>query len=274
MIVAAAAGLLAAVVFQEALFRASLSRLTLQNYRGRIVKVVGGLVILPSVLTAEIVASVGGQLAGEFRTGLLLLSLGFFALGLLDDAVGDRSNKGLGGHLKALLHGRVTTGALKAFGGLALAALVSLVWEDTLLLAALNTLVIALAANLLNLFDLRPGRTAKLYLLLWLPLVAAAQLVGSEAFLEVSAAMTGATVVWLVADLRERGMLGDSGANMLGAMLGAGVVLTLGAAGRTLVLAVLVALTLASEAWSFSKIIDAVGPLRWFDRLGRLGTRN
>lgn len=271
MIVAFACGLVAAVVLQEAFVRMPLPRLTRENYRGRTVKVVGGMVIALSVVSAEFVGMLDGEFGGKFRAGLLILSLGFFGLGLVDDVVGDGSSKGLGGHLKALLQGRVTTGAVKAFGGLGLAALVSLIWEGSLVIAALDTLVLALAANLLNLLDLRPGRASKLYLVLWVPLALSAWGAGSEPYLSVSLAMTAATAVWLVSDLRERGMLGDSGANMLGAMLGAGVVLNLGVASRIVVLILLVALTLASERFSFSKIIDSNVPLRWLDRLGRIG---
>jgi UDP-N-acetylmuramyl pentapeptide phosphotransferase/UDP-N-acetylglucosamine-1-phosphate transferase len=73
----------------------------------------------------------------------------------------------------------------------------------------------------------------------------------------------------LAADLRERLMLGDAGANALGAALGLGVVLTASPAARTAVLIAVVALNLASEVVSFSRIIDGVAPLRALDRLGR-----
>jgi hypothetical protein len=161
----------------------------------------------------------------------------------------------------------VTTGAVKAVGGLGLAALVSLSWGESLWPAILDALVIALSANFVNLLDLRPGRACKAFLILWLPLYATT---ASSQFREVSAALAGATAVWLYADLTERGMLGDSGANMLGAVLGAGAVLTLGLPGRVALLAVLAGLTLASERWSFSSAIERFAPLRWLDRLGRI----
>ena len=69
-------------------------------------------------------------------------------------------------------------------------------------------------------------------------------------------AVTGAVVAWLVVDLREKGMLGDSGANMLGAVLGIYMVFLLDLPGRITVIVVLALLTLASERWSFSKAID------------------
>lgn len=260
-------GLVAALVSQMLLLRIPNPRLTLKNFRGRKVKVVGGIVIALGLMAAVLATGGLRPPVSPLTTGLLVLSLGFFFLGLLDDLVGDRASRGFGGHLKALSRGRVTTGVIKALGGVVLAAFVSMMWESSLVLAVLDALVIALSANLINLLDLRPGRAAKAFLVLLFPL---ALLSGSVAYFEVSFAMAGATAAWLFADLRERGMLGDSGANMLGAMLGAGVVLNLGVGARSAVLVLLVGLTLASERWSFSQVINSSRALSWFDRLGRL----
>ena len=56
---------------------------------------------------------------------------------------------------------------------------------------------------------------------------------------------------------------------MLFRSLGLAAVFTLGRGARTGVLVALIALNLASEFVSFSRVIEAVPPLRWFDRLGR-----
>ena len=81
--------------------------------------------------------------------------------------------------------------------------------------------------------------------------------------------MIGAAVGLLPADLGERLMLGDTGANLLGAVLGLAVVLETSRPVRTGVLIVLIVLNLASERVSFTKVIDATPGLRHLDRLGR-----
>jgi hypothetical protein len=65
-------------------------------------------------------------------------------------------------------------------------------------------------------------------------------------------------------------MLGDAGANVLGATLGLGVVLTCSPGVRTGVLVVVAALNMVSERVSFSRVIAATPPLDAADRWGRL----
>jgi UDP-N-acetylmuramyl pentapeptide phosphotransferase/UDP-N-acetylglucosamine-1-phosphate transferase len=70
-------------------------------------------------------------------------------------------------------------------------------------------------------------------------------------------------------DLRERMMLGDTGANVLGGVLGLVVVLECSRTTRNVVLVVLILLNLVSERVSYSAVIEKVPPLRWLDQLGR-----
>ena len=64
-------------------------------------------------------------------------------------------------------------------------------------------------------------------------------------------------------------MIGDAGANPLGALLGVGLVAALAGSALWIAVAVLAALNLASEMWSFSRVIEAVPLLRALDRMGR-----
>ncbi|MGL5827951.1 MAG: hypothetical protein ACRC0L_00085, partial [Angustibacter sp.] len=137
--------------------------------------------------------------------------------------------------------------------------------------ALLGGAVIAGCANLVNLLDLRPGRALKVVLVA-APLVGARSAVGIPAARIAglaAATAAGAGAALLPEDLGEQTMLGDTGANAAGALLGAALVSVLGRRGQLVALGALSALTLASERISFTKVIEATPGLREFDRLGR-----
>jgi UDP-N-acetylmuramyl pentapeptide phosphotransferase/UDP-N-acetylglucosamine-1-phosphate transferase len=246
-----------------------------ENFRGReLPTAVGVLVALTAVGVEALVAvavAAGAEPDRAAVDGLHLVTLatlGFALLGLLDDLGGVGESGGFRGHLRALAGGRLTTGAIKLFGGAAVGVVVVSVREpDSLGRVLADGALVALAANLGNLFDRAPGRTTKVSLLLFVVLVLAA---GAEPVLAGVALVVGAGGGLLPADLGERIMLGDAGANVLGAALGLGVVLACAPTTRTVVLVVVAALNLASERVSFSKVIAAAPPLRAADRFGRL----
>lgn len=236
------------------------------NARGRSVATAGGMAPLASVLAAAGVT--GLRRGGAWRaTAVACGALG--AAGLVDDVAGERSGgqgvRGLAGHLGALRRGRVTTGAMKvaagALGGTV--AAVALPRRPGPGAAVEGGAVIALAANLGNLLDRAPGRTTKAALLGTAALLAGGRLPAGPAF------AVGATAATLPDDLAEKVMLGDTGANLVGAALGVALVDRLGPAGRRTALVALLALTLASERWSFSTLISGSPPLAWIDGLGR-----
>jgi len=256
-----------------------------------------------------------------------LLVIGAALFGLADDAFGGSADKGFRGHMRALREGRLTTGMLKllGIGALSLVAATgisgSIAGADPMSSSASGwaqvgytvfawiaaTLVIALAANLLNLTDLRPGRALKAYV----PLALAGSALSVWGFWRVmeqriiesaaAEAVNGAAAatpglpggaplwIWLAGvtvcmavlvlgpvlavwryDLGERAMLGDAGANAMGALAGfllarSAPLWLLGALAL-----VLLALNLISESVSFSSVIEKTPALRWIDGLGRL----
>ncbi|MFP5336377.1 MAG: hypothetical protein ACLGIV_13795 [Actinomycetes bacterium] len=211
------------------------------------------------------------------RAGAALAVAASSVLGGVDDLLGTSEDKGLRGHLGALARGRVTTGAVKVLGigatGVLAAALLLGGRRRGAAAAVADTVVaggvVAGTANLLNLLDLRPGRALKT-VLLPVPLA----LAGGPAA-PLLAAGAGASATLLGEDLDERSMLGDSGANAAGALLGCAVVAATagsgrrGAAARAGALAALVGLTLASERVSFTRVIERTPLLRELDALGR-----
>ena len=251
-----------------AALRAELAR---TNFAGREVSLAEGALV------------VAGTCALARRTGrpLDLLALaGIGGLGLLDDLLephqrraGRPVSKGLRGHLASLRSGRVTTGAAKALGIPALALLAAAGGPAPRggAMVPVDAALTAGCANLANLLDLRPGRALKAVLP---PAALLALTAGQDerarsgARLAVAALLPGALA--LPADLREHGMLGDAGANVLGAAVGAAATRTLPAPARLAVLGGVVALTLASEQVSFSAVIDRTPALRALDRAGRL----
>ncbi|HEX7104398.1 MAG TPA: hypothetical protein VF218_00385, partial [Acidothermaceae bacterium] len=187
--------------------------------------------------------------------------------GGLDDALGSSAARGFRGHLAALRAGEVTTGAAKiAVIGAAGAVAGCLVARDGVGRRLAGGAVVALSANLANLLDLRPGRALKSALAVGLPLAASSESIAAR---RIAALSLGAAAGLLPVDLRERTMLGDAGANCLGAVLGVAAITD--APGRRvgLVLAGLAGLTAASEFVSFSSVIEKSAVLRAVDRFGR-----
>jgi hypothetical protein len=163
------------------------------------------------------------------------------ALGLADD-LWSGSERGFGAHLRA---GRPTTGLLKLLGipavGLIATRRVS------------GALLVGLAANALNQLDTRPGRALKAYL----------------ALAPFARAPIRGAVILLSYDLREMAMLGDAGANALGALLGLKSVERMGSRGRLVAIGLLAALNLAGERTSLGALIERTPVLRELDQLGR-----
>lgn len=243
------------------------------NHRGATIATAAGLVVVMAVIAVEgslaLVEAAGFDPIGHpgGRRLVVLATVGFGLLGLIDDLLGTGESGGFTGHLGALARGRLTSGGLKLFGGAALSlTLVAALTPGSPGRVLADGALVALAANLGNLMDRAPGRCLKVAALAFGSLVAATA--ADPALVGVCIAI-GASMALLPGDLGEEVMLGDAGSNVVGAVLGLGVVLTTAPSTRTVVLVVLVGLNLMSEKVSFSRVIDAVGPLRAIDRLGR-----
>lgn len=244
------------------------------NYRGKFIPVGVGLVIPLALFLVEAgraVAGAAGVGDDPGLTGARLLTVvvvcGFCLLGAVDDVAGSGEYRGFRGHILALAAGRVTTGLFKLLGGGAVAlVVVAPMAGDSLGRLLADASLIALAANLGNLLDRAPGRATKASLAAFAVLAVGASL---RPVLSGVAVVMGASAALLRDDLRERLMLGDAGANALGAALGLGVVMATGTGTRTVVLIVVAVLNALGEVVSFTRVIDAVPPLRALDQMGR-----
>jgi hypothetical protein len=231
------------------------------NHRGEPVTLLEGTAVTAGAIAGVLVQGVQAGSPGWRRAAAMALGgAGAAAFGAYDDLAGSGDRRGFRGHLGALRHGEVTTGAVKLGGigatGIISAALAGGSPADVILNAGL----VAGGANLLNLFDLRPGRAIKVA-------VASGTLLGAAGRYSVAAPLAAALAL-LPEDLGERAMLGDAGANALGAMLGASAA-GLSRPARVALLAGIAGLTAASEKVSFTKVIARTPALNWLDMLGR-----
>jgi len=252
------------------------------NHRGEAITLLEGPAVAIGAIAGAALAPGIGQ---PEKAAMIVAGAGAAAFGGYDDLAGDGASKGFRGHLGALRRGELTTGAVKLAGigatGLAAALIAArnggrdtrdgagcsgrtpvLSAAD----AAINAGLIAGGANLVNLFDLRPGRAIKV------AIGATGLLAPVPGTVTLAAAPLAAAAALLPDDLGERAMLGDAGANAIGAMLGVAAT-AMPRRARLAALAGVVGLTAASEVVSFTRVIERTRPLHWVDMLGRRGTR-
>ncbi|MFI9489435.1 hypothetical protein ACIG47_23815 [Promicromonospora sp. NPDC052451] len=238
---------------------------TRTNHRGEPISLLEGPAVAAGLVAGAAVG--GGNAPGA--TALATAAAGGF--GLVDDLAEDTSErtKGLRGHLGALAQGRLTTGGLKVLGISGAALVAAAVGTRRtggafghLVDVGLNGALIGGTANLVNLFDLRPGRALKVG--------AAASLALAPTGAGATGAVLGAAAAAAPGDLGERDMLGDGGANALGALVGSQIAFGAPRAVRWAALASVVGLMLASEKVSFSKVIAGN---EWLNRIDMLGRR-
>jgi UDP-N-acetylmuramyl pentapeptide phosphotransferase/UDP-N-acetylglucosamine-1-phosphate transferase len=236
------------------------------NHRGEPVTLLEGPAVAAAGAAAALLAP---TLPVRTRAALVAAAAGAGAFGGYDDIAGSGAKRGFKGHLGALAHGEITTGSVKLGGIGATGLAAALCTGGPAADVAINTALVAGSANLLNLFDLRPGRAIKVTLAAGLP-IGLSQLARRDRVTAATvAAPLGAAVALLPEDLGERAMLGDAGANALGAMLGAAAAGSLSRRSRLALLAGVTGLTAASEVVSFTKVIQRTPPLHWLDMLGR-----
>jgi UDP-GlcNAc:undecaprenyl-phosphate GlcNAc-1-phosphate transferase len=261
------------------------------NYRGTplpfpigaVIPVAALVALIPLALVQELgdgdVFQPGAYPAVTYIVGVALLGLlddlvgsGVFGRGPQDGEGGARSAeaatppRGWRGHARAILSGGFSTGAAKAAGslGIALFALSGQGYDTAEYLLGAGVLV--LATNLFNLLDLRPGRSAKALLLLGVALTLGS--LDADGLWTVGLFL-GPVLVLVPLDLRERGMLGDTGSNAIGAVAGVWLIATLDTTGQAVALAAMALITLYGEFRSISRLIDRTPGLRHLDSLGR-----
>jgi hypothetical protein len=233
-----------------------------QNFRQRTVDLLGG----PAAAAGALVTTAGVRAAGlpVGQASALAAALGTSAaLGAYDDLAGVTHARGLHGHFAALRRGELTTGIVK-MAGLTAAGVLAAPPRQPAPARLIDAALVAGTANLVNLLDLRPGRALKAVAIVGVPMM-----VGRDAGATGAAGSVATAVALLPGDLGERHMLGDCGANALGALVGWSLAVRSGVPVRAIALAGVVGLTLLSERVSFSAVIDRTPALAAVDAWGR-----
>ena len=237
---------------------------TITNYKGiSVPSPMGIAIILGSIASIGIVISIK-----DFRTSEMIymaflgLFLGF--IGMIDDVYGNSRVRGFKGHITHLIRGNLTTGGLKALAGVLAAFSISVFMSDNVYDILVNIIFISLITNLMNLLDVRPGRAIKFFLFFMFALLLTGNL------LNLSYIVLGGVLAYFPMDLKEKGMLGDTGANFLGMILSMNIVVAVkGLKIRIIFLLITLFLNLFSEKYSFSEIIEKNRILKFIDHLGR-----
>lgn len=238
-----------------------------ENYRGDMIPVGLGLVFIPTLVINSIILIYSNIVPEKIIMIYMLLfaSIAMSFVGIMDDSLGNRGVTGLIGHFKALFKGSLTTGAFKAllggFVGLTLAVTLSKSIPNIIV----ATLVVALSTNMMNLFDLRPGRAIKAYVILAIIIF----LASAKFNREVMMLIVPAVLAYFYFDLRALTMMGDAGSNVLGVSIGVFIVSSFDLPVQLVSLVLLVAIHVLTEKFSLTKIIENNKFLDYVDKLGR-----
>lgn len=238
-----------------------------ENYRGDMIPVGLGLVFIPTLVINSIILIYSNIVPEKIIMIYMLLfaSIAMSFVGIIDDSLGNRGVTGLIGHFKALFKGSLTTGAFKAllggFVGLTLAVTLSKSIPNIIV----ATLVVALSTNMMNLFDLRPGRAIKAYVILAIIIF----LASAKFNREVMMLIVPAVLAYFYFDLRALTMMGDAGSNVLGVSIGVFIVSSFDLPVQLVSLVLLVSIHVLTEKFSLTKIIENNKFLNYVDKLGR-----
>ncbi len=239
------------------------------NYQGKKTLIGTGLVIY------FVCFSIGGwqwlfvteTFSRQFLPWLLFGSTIAAFVGWLDDQHGGQHIKGLRGHIAVFCRqGKLTTGFLKGFVLSIASGIITLPFSKGVGDWFFQAILLLLSINTLNLLDVRPGRAMKGF---WFSLSAVTPFSMGWTQWEIWMPYLGAVLAIHRFDLQARSMLGDTGSNLLGMVLGIWLLAMQPEWVKVLFLVLFIGLHSLAEVSSISRVIERVPLLRWVDRWGR-----
>lgn len=245
---------------------------TVKNYRGKFIHNSAGifftLVILLICVSYSIASLIAFELS-DIHSNVLVVTAGVLSAsftGYLDDNSENKA-KGIKGHGILLLKGMFTSGGIKALIGIAVSFIISLTLHNRGYSLILNTFLISMMQNFINLLDLRPGRAIKAYL--FLSLITLPFILFSSAFTGINSGIIVALLFYLPYELKEKCIMGDIGSNVLGILLGIIIAASKSFLLKIIVLSFIAIAQIYAEKKSISYLIEGNSILKFIDMIGR-----
>ncbi len=234
-----------------------------KNYKNDMVPTGGGLLFIFSCVIVWSIFLIAGIGEKEVIINYIFLTIIIGLTGFIDDIAGNKKNQGFRKHFKKILDKKLTTGCFKVIISTVTVSLVIYEKNYTYYGFLLVLLLIILMTNFLNLLDLRPGRSIKFFILgfLFVVITLPEMLLYFIPFIIL--------LPYLAYELKGQIMMGDTGANVLGVILGYTFSFWVNQSGLIVMILSLLILNLLSEKYSFTKIIKENKILNWLDKIGR-----
>lgn len=236
----------------------------MRNYTGKEVVSGAGLVFfIPCIVSIFPLWEVIGE---ENMVIYVALLLSMTLVGYLDDSLGESTTKGFKGHLGGVMKGYLSTGMIKLIFALIMGFMISMVYFAGIGNIIFNTILFCLCVNMINLLDLRPGRAIKGFALIILFISISSGLQSIWMLFPILSSLT----IYIRDELDENCMLGDTGSNLLGGIMGMYTLKVASSGVKYALFSVLLLLHIVSEFKSFSEIIESVPILKSMDSFGQL----
>lgn len=234
------------------------------NYAGiEVVTGMGLLFLIPCIVSIFPLWEIVGQ---ENIAIYMIIVLSMTLAGYLDDCLGDNNNKGLKGHLKGMMKGRLSTGIIKIIFALTMGIILSMIYFSGIGNIIFSSLLFCLCVNMINLLDLRPGRAIKGFMFFTILVSISSGLHSVWILFPIISSL----VIYIRDELEENCMLGDTGSNLLGGILGLYTLKTALPGAKYTLFAIFLILHIIAEFKSFSEIIESVPILKHMDSFGQL----
>ena len=235
-----------------------------KNYKNELIPAAAGIIFVIAgaiIWTVYLFFDIGQFYINQ---SFIFLTIIIGLTGFVDDLAGSKDSQGFKGHFQQLLSGNLTSGAFKAFIAFITILFVIISEENNFFDIFINTALILLMTNFLNLLDLRPGRSLKFFILFSLLLITITPTLYIY-YLPLFIIL----VPYIYYELKGKVMLGDTGSNALGVILGYGFSHWDNIYLKAFLVLFIGLLTILSEKYSFTGYIAGNKYLYWLDMLGR-----